>query len=75
MTTSASPLRLLKEQADKIAAVVKAADHGDKIEGSLKIGVVMDDKTMTIEFPWAAIRSTSEADIAAFVLKQMQGQL
>jgi hypothetical protein len=87
MTTSLSPLRVLKAQADKIAALVKAAERGEKIEGqfaekieaarrlkaTFKVGVVMDDKLISIEMPWATISSTSEVGLAEYILKQMRG--
>jgi ABC-type hemin transport system substrate-binding protein len=69
MTTRHSPLNALKAQADKIAAMLKAAERGEKIDtrfaekiaaardkDAFKIGIVMDDKIITIEMPWATIR-------------------
>lgn len=85
MTTKDSPPFILKAQADRIAATLKAAERGetvdfrfaDKIAASrgkerFKIGIVMDDKVITIEIPWATIRETSEAGIAEYILKQMR---
>ena len=86
MTTARSPLRILKAQADKIAQTVKAiergedvgaADPGGKIAAargreSFKVGIVMDDKVITIEMPWALIRETSEVGIAEYILDQMR---
>jgi len=85
MTTKHSPLSALKAQADKIAATLKAAERGEKIDvrfaekidaartkESFKVGIVMDDKIITIEMPWATIRSTNEAGIAEYILKQMR---
>ncbi len=85
MTTKHSPLRVLKAQADQIAAALKAAERGEKIDvrlaekiaaaranESFKVGIVMDDKIITIEMPWATIRSTSEVGIAEYILKQMR---
>lgn len=85
MTTSQSPLSALKTQADKIAALIKAAERGEKIDvrfaekidaarakESVKFGVVMDDKIITIDMPWETIRSTSEVGLAEFILKQMK---
>lgn len=85
MTTSRSPLSQLKAQADKIAATLKAAERGGKIDvrfaekveaartkESFKMGIVMDDKIITIEMPWATIRSTNEAGIADYILNQMR---
>lgn len=86
MTTSISPLRVLKAQADNIAKIVKAIsrgenpveDRGGKLAAardrdSVKFGVVMDDKVITIDMPWATIRETSEVGIAEYILKQMRG--
>ena len=85
MTTKHSPLSALKAQADKIATTLKAAERGEKIDvrfaekidtargtDSFKFGIVMDDKIITIEMPWATIRSTNEAGLAEYVLRQMR---
>jgi hypothetical protein len=85
MTTTHSPLRALKAQADKIAATIKAAERGEKIEGqfaekieaarnkeSFKVGIVMDDKFISIEMPWSTIRATSEVGLAEYILNQMR---
>ena len=85
MTTAHSPLRVLKAQADKIAAALKAAERGEKIahdvlgkieaaraRESISFGVVMDDKVLKIEMAWATIRATSEVGISEFILKQMR---
>lgn len=86
MTTSHSPLRALKAQADKIAALLKAVDRGERVDvqfaekieaargkESIKFGVVMDDKTVTVDMPWATLRGTSEVGLAEYILKQMRG--
>lgn len=85
MTTKNSPIHVLKAQADKIAATLKAAERGDKIDvrfaekiteararGFFKVGVVMDDKVITIDMPWATIRDTDQAGIAEYILGQMR---
>lgn len=85
MTTAHSPLRVLKAQADKIAATLKAAERGEnidvrfaeKIEAARKtdsfvVGVMMDDKIIKIEMPWTTIRSTSEVALAEYILDQMR---
>jgi hypothetical protein len=85
VTTSHSPLRVLKAQADNIAATLKAAERGEKIDvrfaekieaarakDNFKVGIVMDDKVITIEMPWTMIRQTSEVGIAEYILKQMR---
>ena len=85
MTTSHSPLSQLKAQADKIAATLKAAERGEQIDvrfaekikaarskDSFKVGIVMDDKVITIEIPWATIRGTNEVGLAEYILNQMR---
>lgn len=86
MTNANSPLRQLKTQADSIAAALKAAERGDTIgkdaaamttaaraAKSITFGVVMDDKTLKIEMPWATIRQTSEAGLSEYIVAQMRG--
>jgi hypothetical protein len=85
MTTKHSPLGALKVQAAKIATTLKAAERGDRIDvrfaeriaeartkSGIKIGVVMDDKVITFEIPWATIRASSETAIAEYIVKYMQ---
>ena len=85
MTTKHSPLSALKARADKIAATIKAAGRGEKIDvrfaekieaargkESFKVGIVMDDKIITIEMPWATIRATSEAGLSEYIVRQMR---
>lgn len=85
MTTAKSPLRALKAQADKIAKIIKAAERGEKVDFQFEqqlisarskegfvVGVVMDDKVLKINLPWATIRETSEVGLAAFILKHMR---
>lgn len=88
MTTSKSPLRQLKGQADDIARRLKALERGEgaivsdpagRIEAAqgretITFGIVMDDKLIKIEIAWATIRAHSEAGLAEFVLKHMRGQ-
>jgi hypothetical protein len=86
MTTSHSPLRVLKAQADIVAKALKAAERGETIATdiggkiaaaratpSVVFGVAMDDKFLKIELAWATIKATSEAGISEFVLRQMRG--
>jgi hypothetical protein len=85
MTTKNSPLSVLKAQADKIAATLKAAERGEKVDArfaekiadacnkdSFNVGIIMDDKIITLEMPWVTIRSADEAGLAEYILKQMQ---
>lgn len=85
MTTAHSPLRALRQQADRIAAMLKAAERGEtfdvrfaeKIEAargkdSIKFAVVMDDKVLSIDMPWATIRETSESGISEYIVKHMR---
>lgn len=87
MTTARSPLRKLQAQADKIAARLKALARGEvgvpdpagkvaaaRERESITFGVVMDDKVLKIEMPWATIRDLSEAGISAWILKHMREQ-
>ena len=85
MTTKHSPIRALKAQADKIAAVLKAAERGEKIDVRFaekieaardnevfKVGIVMDDKIIAVDMPWATIRSTSEPALAEYIVTLMR---
>ena len=85
MTTARSPLRVLRAQADKIAALLKAAERGEKIDvrfaekiaaardkPSLIFAVFMDDKVLKIEMPWKTIQTTSEIGIAEYIVDQMR---
>lgn len=86
MTTSQSPLRVLKAQADKIAATVKAIERGEAVaddpagkiaaskeRGVFKFAVAMDDKIVTLEMAWATITASSEVGLAEYILKMMRG--
>lgn len=85
MTTARSPLSALKAQADKIAAVLAAAERGEKIDvrfaekidaarakESVIFGVVMDDKILKIEIPWTKIRESGETGLSEYILKHMR---
>lgn len=85
MTTKHSPLSVLKGQADKIAATIKAAERGEKIDvqfaeklaaarnqPSVKVGVVMDDKIIILDMPWFTIRNSSEGGLAEYILDKMR---
>lgn len=84
MTTKHSSPSVLRAQADKIAATLRAAERGEKIDAWsadkiaeargkewFKIGIVMDDKVITIDMPWSLIRGSTESGIAEYILKQM----
>lgn len=86
MTTSQSPLRVLKAQADKIAKTVKAIERGEnpvedvggklaaaRHRDSVKFAVVQDGKVITIDMAWATIRGFGEVALSEFILKQMRG--
>ncbi|UPT53182.1 hypothetical protein [Synechococcus phage Ssp-JY42] len=85
MTTKHSPLRALKAQATNIAAILKAAERGEKIDArfaakieaaraqeSFKVGIIMDDKIITLDMPWATIQGTSETALVEYIVRQMQ---
>lgn len=86
MTTSRSPLRAIKQQADRVARVLKAADRGEyagvdgekmrasEARGFVRFALVMDDKTLVVEMAWAAIREASESAISAYLVKCMKEQ-
>lgn len=84
MTTAHSPLRVLKQQSDRMAMMLKAAERGEPIPGdngklaaarskdSIKFVVAMDDKFISIDMPWATIRETSECGLSEYILNQMR---
>jgi hypothetical protein len=84
MTTAHSPLRVLRNQADRMAMMLKAAERGEHIPGdngklaaarakdSVKFVVAMDDKWISIDMPWSTIRETSECGISEYILNQMR---
>lgn len=84
MTTKHSPRSALQAQANQIAATLKAAERGDKIDvrfaekikearitESFKVGIVMDDKIIKIEMPWTRIAESDEAGLAEYILGLM----
>lgn len=85
MTTKHSPLRILRAQADRIADMICKTERGEPVDASfaakiaearskeaVKIGIVMDDKVITLELPWSVIRSSGRVALAAYVLDQMR---
>jgi len=86
MTTSHSPIEALQKQADKIAKQLKLALNGEisvpdpagKLAAALKresisFAIVQDDKVTKIEMPWSVIRSSTEAEISAWILDRLRG--
>lgn len=86
MTTSGSPLPKIKAQADATAARLKAIERGAPVandpagkidaarqRGFIKFGIVMDDKVITVEMPWATIRDLTEAGISEYIVELMRG--
>lgn len=76
MTTKNSPPRTLKAQADRIAAVLKQAEKGNRIPRqtnapSVVFGVVMDDKVLKVTMLWSLIAETDEAALSEYILGQM----
>ena len=87
MTTSHSPLRKIKAQADNIAVALKAAARGEKIANdpagkiaaaltrdAVTFGIVMDDKIVKVTMPWTIIRETDEAGISEWIVGHMRGE-
>ena len=87
MTTSNSPLKKLKAQADGIASALKAASRGEKVANdpagkiaaalardSVTFGIVMDDKIVKVDMPWKTIRETDEPGISAWIVEHMAGR-
>lgn len=81
MTTSQSDPALLREQAEKIAKHLKLAARGQVPElkpamtkPELKIGIAMDDKTITLNLTWKFIRTASEEELAVLIEQQMHGR-
>ena len=85
MTTRHSPLRILKEQAERIAEMICKAERGEPVDAtfaakiaearaneSVKIGIVMDDKIITLDLPWPVIRRSGKAGLSAYILEQMR---
>jgi hypothetical protein len=85
MTTARSPLSQLKAQAGKIAAMLKAAERGERIDAqfaekifaardkqNLIFVIAMDDKFLQIRIPWNLVRDASEGEIAEFILVRMR---
>ena len=78
MSTSSSPLSKLKAESDRIAKLMKQGVRGElpnfPKEGPVKVGIVMDDKVITIEMPWQQIHDTNEPALAEMILREMRGK-
>lgn len=85
MSTKNSPLSKLKAEADNIARHLAAFERGEPIDPQfaskleaarkqevVKIGIVMDDKIITLEIPWTTIKSSGEVAMSEYILKQMR---
>lgn len=85
MTTKDSPLRVLKAQADKIARTLVDAERGvfhdnhfaqkwreARSRDVIKMGILMDDKVITLDIPWTTIQSTGEVGMSEYILRQMR---
>lgn len=86
MTTAHSPLSKLRLQAERMAAILKAAERGEdlgvrdpagKIAAArktdrVKFGIAMDDKVCIIDMEWALIRMRSEPALARYLIEQMR---
>lgn len=87
MTTSQSPRSAIKAQSDMIAKLLKAVERGEhpiedvggKIAASLasgkvKVGIVMDDKVVTMDMPWPTVKVTSEVALSDMIGRYMRGE-
>lgn len=76
MTTKDSPYAALKEQADRIAATLKNPRTPQmaaaRMKPAFKVGIVMDDKVITLEMPWTLIDSTTQPALAEYIVNQMR---
>lgn len=87
MTTSRSPISKLKAQSDNIARILKAVERGEDViedkggkiaasrqRGVTQFAVVQDDKIITVTMAWDQIKSSTEAEISAMILREMRGE-
>lgn len=85
MTTKDSPIGVLREQAEKVARVLKAAERGSisksdpahKLVDALSKGqatlvVAMDDKFIKITVSREVVSASTEAEITEYILAQMR---
>ncbi len=84
MSTKNSPLIVLRTEARGIATNLKRAADGvsigndpqgkiaaSKAKGFVKIAIVMDDKTITLDIPWKDIEKLTHAQLSEFILDLM----
>lgn len=86
MTTSQSPIKVLRAQAAGISRALKAVECGETSDPAyaklasarqkpmVRFAVAMDDKTLTIEFTWESVRDTSEPALTEWILAHMRGE-
>lgn len=73
MSTSNSPLWKLQKEAKKMARKLKVPGAlPDKPR--VKIGLVMDDKFITIDIDRSAIIKATEDGLAAMIVREMRGE-
>lgn len=74
MSTSDSPIEKLTAEADKIATVLHEQYKAKKFIGkpTTKIGIVMDDKVITLEMRTETIGRLPHHALSSYVLKLMQ---
>lgn len=86
MVSANSPVRVLRAQTDRMAAMLKAVERGDTVDGlfadklvearkrdSFTFAIAMDDRTIAVTLPWADIKVWSESKLSDFLLRQMRG--
>ncbi|MBR1066882.1 hypothetical protein [Bradyrhizobium liaoningense] len=86
MTTSQSPLRVLKAQANNMARIMKAIERGEKVTedvggklaaslavGVAKVAIAMDDKVIILDIAWSTVKTSSEVALGEYVLGLMRG--
>lgn len=73
MSTSNSPLWKLHEEAKKAAHRVKVMAISWK-KPTLKFGVVMNDKIITIEIARTTLSEMTEEQLEAMIVREMRGE-
>lgn len=81
MTTKDSPIKTLRQQATRIALHLKMAERGEIAEpkikaarqtATFKTAIAMDDKIITVEFPWEIIRDSTTSELSELIVKHMR---